>query len=110
MERLPNDLMPNFADREVSKEQAAEELYQALCKIAEANGHDPKCEVSIMKDHNKFEEINEGDIWVTYEAGPWEWGVGYSLGSHPKSYTWPTTKQDWYLETYYGFDVIFTDI
>ena len=110
MERLPNDLMPNFADREVSKEQAAEELYQALCKIAEANGHDPKCEVSIMKDHNKFQEINEGDIWVTYEAGPWEWGVGYSLGSHPKSYTWPTTKQDWYLETYYGFDVIFTDI
>jgi hypothetical protein len=110
MERLTDDLMPNFADREVSKEQAAEELYQALCKIAEANGHDPKCEVSIMKDHNKFEEINEGDIWVTYEAGPWEWGVGYSLGSHPKSYTWPTTKQDWYLETYYGFDVIFTDI
>ena len=110
MERLPNDLMPNFADREVSKEQAAEELYQALCKIAEANGHDPKCEVSIMKDHNKFQEINKGDIWVTYEAGPWEWGVGYSLGSHPKSYTWPTTKQDWYLETYYGFDVIFTDI
>jgi len=110
VERLPNDLMPNFADREVSKEQAAEELYQALCKIAEANGHDPKWEVSIMKDHNKFEEINEGDIWVTYEAGPWEWGVGYSLGSHPKSYTWPTTKQDWYLETYYGFDVIFTDI
>ena len=110
MERLTDDLMPNFADREVSKEQAAEELYQALCKIAEANGHDPKCEVSIMTDHNKFEEINEGDIWVTYEAGPWEWGVGYSLGSHPKSYTWPTTKQDWYLETYYGFDVIFTDI
>tara|TARA_A100001515_G_C4520869_1_gene193478 strand:- start:64 stop:396 length:333 start_codon:yes stop_codon:yes gene_type:complete len=110
VERLPNDLMPNFADREVSKEQAAEELYQALCKIAKANGHDPKWEVSIMKDHNKYEEINEGDIWVTYEAGPWEWGVGYSLGSHPKSYTWPTTKQDWYLETYYGFDVIFTDI
>ncbi len=110
MERLPNNLMPNFADREVSKEQAAAELYQALCKIAEANGHDPKCEVSIMKDHNKFQEINEGDIWVTYEAGPWEWGVGYSLGSHPKSYTWPKTNQDWYLETYYGFDVIFTDI
>ena len=110
MERLPNNLMPNFANREVSKGQAAEELYKALCEVAKLNGHDPKCEVSITADHNKFEEIDEGDIWVTYEAGPFDWGVGYSLGSHPESYTWPKTNQDWYLETYYGFDVIFTDI
>ena len=42
-------------------------------------------------------------------AGPWEWGVAYSLGSHPKSYDMFSNPNDWYLECYYGFDVIFTD-
>ena len=46
---------------------------------------------------------------MMYEAGPYDWGVSYSLSSHPKSYDMMNNPQDWYLETHWGFDVIFTD-
>ena len=49
-------------------------------------------------------------IVVSFEAGPFDWGVGYSLGSHPKSYNMHKNIQDWYLECYYGFDVMFTPL
>jgi hypothetical protein len=71
---------------------------------------DPDWETNILlyKDYcgdSKSDKI----IVVSFEAGPHDWGVGYSLGSHPKSYAWPKgSPQDWYLECYYGFDVMFT--
>ena len=66
----------------------------------------PKEEAANQLNHS---EISEGQIWVCFEAGPWEWGVGYSLSSHPESYDMMSNPHDWYLECYYGFDVIFTD-
>ena len=101
--------LPNLNDGEISKEKGAKMLYDALCKKCEDCGMDPKWEVFMTSDHEKYSEIDKGQIWVCWESGPYEWGVGYSLGSQPQSYDWPEVKQDWYLETYYGFDVIFTD-
>ena len=75
-------------------------------------GMDPDWETNILlyKDYcgdSKSDKI----IVVSFEAGPHDWGVGYSLGSHPKSYAWPKgNPQDWYLECYYGFDVMFTPL
>ena len=101
---LLNKYLPDFTKEKITKEKASEMLYQALCKQAESDGHDPKWEVS----KQPYEE-NKKAIHVLYEAGPFDWGVGYSLSSHPKSYDMWNNPQDWYLETHWGFDVIFTD-
>lgn len=106
---LDPDLLPDFVTQKVSKAEAAKQLYAALKEQARRTGHIPECEVMMSDDHSNFKEIDEGDIWVAYEAGPHDWGVGYSLGSCPDSYSFPESIQDWYLETYYGFDVIFCD-
>ena len=64
----------------------------------------------LYKDYNS-DSNSDKIIVVSFEAGPHDWGVGYSLGSHPKSYAWPKGNiQDWYLECYYGFDVMFTPL
>ena len=47
------------------------------------NGAKAGSEDFMTSDHKKFSEISEGQIWVCWEAGPYDWGVGYSLGSHP---------------------------
>ena len=108
LDTLINKYLPDFTKVKISKEEAAEQLYQALCKQAKEVGHDPAWEVSKQpyKDSEYFK--NEG-IMVSYEAGPHDWGVGYSLSSHPESYDMMNNPQDWYLECYYGFDVIFCD-
>ena len=108
-ETLDPGLLPDLSSKVVPKEQAAKQLYQALCEQAKRMGFNPDIEVFMTSDHKKYSEINEGDIWVCFEAGPWEWGVAYSLSSHPKSYDMMSNPHDWYLECYYGFDVIFTD-
>lgn len=110
MEKISGKHLPDLTSKEVTKEEAATRLYEALKKECEEWGQSPGSEVFMTSDHKKFSEISEGQIWVCWEAGPYDWGVGYSLGSHPDSYSWPKTNQDWYLETYYGFDVIFADI
>ena len=110
MDKLSGKHLPDLTTKEVTKEEAAARLYEALKKECADWGQDPSCEVYMTSDHNKCEYIKEGEIWVCWEAGPFDWGVSYSLGSHPDSYSWPKTNQDWYLETYYGFDVIFSDI
>ena len=51
---------------------------------------------------------NKNNIQVIWESGPFDWGVAYSMGSNPKSYDPMKNIQDWYLECYYGFDVMFT--
>ena len=110
MDKLSGKHLPDLTSKEVTKEEAAARLYQALKKECEEWGQNPKSEVYMTSDHTKCEYITEGQIWVCWEAGPYDWGVGYSLGSHPKSYDMMSNPQDWYLETYYGFDVIFSDI
>ena len=88
----------------LSMKEAAYALYEDIREHAKSIGHDPDCEVSISPP-------GKGDYpntyQVIYEAGPFDLGVNYSLGSAPKSYSWPDIKTDWYLETHYGFDVIF---
>jgi hypothetical protein len=99
--------LPDFSSRAVNMEDASKQLKEALDKIAQAFGHDPKSEVysSDYRDH--------GGRWdgtlVGYEACPlYDWGVSYSLGAFPKSYNPMKNPNDWYLECHYGFDVVFT--
>ena len=124
LDTLINKYLPDFTKVKISKEEAAEQLYQALCKQARAVGHDPAWEVSKPRpypndcthtdeersDIQTDAEYKDYDqIMVSYEAGPYDWGVGYSLSSHPESYDMMNNPQDWYLECYYGFDGIFCD-
>ena len=117
LDTLINKYLPDFTKVKISKEEAAEQLYQALCKQARAVGHDPAWEVSKPRaypnDSTHTDEERGGResnaLMVTYEAGPHDWGVSYSLSSHPESYDMMNNPQDWYLETHWGFDVIFTD-
>ena len=46
LDTLINKYLPDFTKVKISKEEAAEQLYQALCKQARAVGHDPAWEVS----------------------------------------------------------------
>ena len=41
IDTLINKYLPDFTKEKVSKEEAAELLYQALCKHAKDVGHDP---------------------------------------------------------------------
>tara|TARA_R100000781_G_C4047064_1_gene116093 strand:- start:308 stop:670 length:363 start_codon:yes stop_codon:yes gene_type:complete len=106
---LDPSILPDLVSKSVPKEEAAKQLYQALREQAKKMGFDPDSEVFMTSDYENYEEICEGQIWVCFEAGPYDWGVGYSIGSHPSSYDMMSNPQDWYLETYYGFDVIFAD-
>ena len=124
LDTLINKYLPDFTKKKISKEEAAEQLYQALCKQARSVGHDPAWEVSkptpYPNTHTHTDEERSDiqtdaeykdyeQIMVSYEAGPYDWGVGYSLSSHPESYDMMNNPQDWYLETHWGFDVVFTD-
>ena len=65
--------------------------------------------ISLYKDYNS-DSNSDKIIVVSFEAGPHDWGVEYSLGSKPSSYKMHGNIQDWYLECYYGFDVMFTPL
>ena len=106
IDRLLNKYLPDFTKKKIDKYEAAKMMYEALCKQAKAEGHDPAYEVCKPQP---YAGNNSKGIQVIYEAGPYDWGVGYSLSSHPKSYDMMSNPQDWYLETHWGFDVIFTD-
>ena len=78
----------------------------AIDKICEDAGMQPSYETNMAT----AEDYGYGDdktIVVNFEAGPFDWGVSYSMGSNPKSYDPGNNIQDWYLECYYGFDVMF---
>jgi len=108
MDRLIN--LPDFVSKKIDMLSAAKMFKKAIDENCKRLGMDPDWETNILlyKDYcgdSKSDKI----IVVSFEAGPHDWGVGYSLGSHPKSYAWPKgNPQDWYLECYYGFDVMFT--
>ena len=104
--------LPDFVSKKIDMLTAAKMFKKAIDKNCKRLGMDPDWETNILlyKDYcgdSKSDKI----IVVSFEAGPHDWGVGYSLGSHPKSYAWPKgSPQDWYLECYYGFDVMFTPL
>ena len=108
MDRLIN--LPDFVSKKVDMLDAARMFKKAIDENCKRLGMDPDWETNILlyKDYNS-DSNSDKIIVVSFEAGPHDWGVGYSLGSHPKSYAWPKgSPQNWYLECYYGFDVIFT--
>ena len=108
MDRLIN--LPDFVSKKIDMLSAARMFKKAIDENCKRMGMDPDWETNILlyKDYNSDSNSNK-IIVVSFEAGPHDWGVGYSLGSHPKSYAWPKgNPQDWYLECYYGFDVMFT--
>ena len=105
---LPNKHLPDFVSKKIDMLEAANMFKKAIDKIAIEQGMDPEWE-TLIKTYDKFvERGNDKSIVVSWEAGPFDWGVAYSLGSNPKSYTMDNNIQDWYLECHYGFDVIFT--
>ena len=101
--------LPDFVTKKVDMLTAAREFKAAIDKNCKRMGMDPDWETNIMlyKDYSS-DSNSDKIIVVNFEAGPYDWGVGYSLGSHPKSYSMHKNIQDWYLECYYGFDVMFT--
>ena len=110
MDRLIN--LPDFVSKKIDMLSAAKMFKKAIDENCKRLGMDPDWETNILlyKDYNN-DSNSDKIIVVSFEAGPHDWGVGYSLGSHPKSYAWPKgSPQDWYLECYYGFDVMFTPL
>ena len=110
MDRLIN--LPDFVTKKIDMLSAARMFKKAIDENCKRLGMDPDWETNILlyKDYNS-DSNSDKIIVVSFEAGPHDWGVGYSLGSHPKSYAWPKgSPQDWYLECYYGFDVMFTPL
>jgi hypothetical protein len=99
--------LPDFVTKKVDMLTAAKQFKAAIDKNCKRMGMDPDWETNILLD-SEYQGTSNKVIVVSFEAGPFDWGVGYSLGSHPKSYSMHKNIQDWYLECYYGFDVMFT--
>jgi len=106
MTRLPNKYLPDFTTKKVDMLTAAKMFKAAIDKICEASGMQPSYETN-MATAKDYGYGDDKTIVVNFEAGPYDWGVSYSLGSNPKSYDISNNIQDWYLECYYGFDVMF---
>lgn len=102
--------LPDFVTKKVDMLTAAREFKAAIDKNCKRMGMDPDWETNITLDTPDKEGGQSKVIMVSFEAGPFDWGVNYSLGSNPDSYSMHKNIQDWYLETYYGFDVMFTPI
>ena len=103
--------LPDFVTQKVNMLTAARSFKAAIDKNCKAMGMDPDWEtnISLYKDYNS-DSNSDKIIVVSFEAGPHDWGVEYSLGSKPHSYKMHGNIQDWYLECYHGFDVIFTPL
>ena len=103
--------LPDFVTKKVNMLEAAKMFKKAIDFNCKRMGMDPDWETNIMlyKDYNSDSDSDK-IIVVNFEAGPFDWGVGYSLGSHPKSFNPMKNPNDWYLECYYGFDVMFTPL
>ena len=99
--------LPDFVTRKVDMLTAAREFKAAIDKNCKRMGMDPDWETNINLSKDYFGDSDKV-IVVYFEAGPYDWGVSYSMGSHLKSYDPMKNPNDWYLECYYGFDVMFT--
>ena len=110
MDRLIN--LPDFVSKKVDMLTAARQFKDAIDKNCRRMGMDPDWETNILlyKDYNNDSQSDK-IIVVSFEAGPHDWGVSYSLGGSPKRYAWPSgNPNDWYIECYYGFDVMFSPL
>ena len=103
MTRLKN--LPNFTTKKINMIKASKMLHKALRKNASTMFGDPS-----YADSETFIRLTDDKrgIHVGFESCPHhDWGVEYSLGGYPKSFSMHENIQDWYLEVYWGFDVMF---
>jgi hypothetical protein len=82
-------------------EDAAKATFDLCCKAAEAWGMKPSIECSIKKPGEPRHHSDESCWCVTFEAGPYEWGVTASLSV--------STKGKVLAEPYYSFDLCFSE-
>ena len=104
--------LPDFVSKKIDMLEAARMFKKAIDQNCRRMGMDPDWETNILlyKDYNNDSQSDK-IIVVSFEAWPHDWGVSYSLGGYPKSYAWPSgNPNDWYLECYYGFDVMFSPL
>ena len=110
MERLKASWLPDFT-KKIDMLEAAKLFKKAIDRHCRASAQDPNWETNMVTAREQHGgDYSDKIICVNWEAGPFDWGVSYSLGSHPGSYSMHKNTQDWYLETYWGFDVMFTPI
>ena len=112
-EKLLDKNLPNFITKKVDMLTAAKLFKKEVDKQCRHMGQDPHWETNMLtygRQHGSKGSYSDKRICVNWEAGPHDWGVAYSLGANPKSYMMHKNIQDWYLECYWGFDVIFTPV
>lgn len=102
--------LPDFVTKKVDMLEAAKMFKKAIDENCKRMGMDPDWETNIMLGKDYTDSSSDKIIVVGFEAGPHDWGVSYSLGSHLKSYDPTNNPNDWYLECYHGFDVMFTPL
>ena len=76
--------LPDFVTNKVDILTAARQFKAAIDYNCKEMGMDPDWEtnISLYKYYND-DSNDDKIIVVSFEAGPHDWGVGYSLGSHP---------------------------
>ena len=110
LDKLPGIYLPDFVSKKTDMLEAANMFKEAIDKIAIRMGMEPEWE-TLIKTYQDYQGDGSNSnkvIAVGFEACPFDWGVSYSLGAYPKSYNPMKNPNDWYLECYYGFDVLFT--
>lgn len=97
---------------------AKDKLFEYVCMTAKSWGMDPSIECSLLSP-KKSAKLGYGPYWyVMWEAGPYQWGTNLALdGVTFKQMDGPFDRKtpelvmgnpsDWYLESYYSFDVGF---
>ena len=83
-----------------TKEEASKILYRALRKMAKLDGQQQDVEVSLSP---LGYGVAPRSIQVIWEANPINSDWGVHLQNH-------TFSKEWYLECYWGCDVLFKDI
>lgn len=112
-DKLEDENLPDFVTKKVDMLTAAKLFKKEVDKQCRHMGQDPHWETNMLtygRQHGSKGSNFDKQICVKWEAGPHDWGVAYSLGANPKSYMMHKNIQDWYLECYWGFDVIFTPV
>lgn len=85
-----------------NSEEAAREVYALCCDAAENWGMKPAIEVGLYAPGEPRHHSDTGCWSVSFEAGPYEWGVAASLNVD--------TKGKVLAEPYYSFDLCFSEV
>lgn len=93
--------MPDLSAND-EPEAAAREAYAYVRELSAKMGQDPDIETSIFAPGER--EESDGSWWVIWESGPYDWAIEVSLDGRRRTYA-----ENWYCETYWGFDLIFVD-